>query len=172
MRWISSSCVFCALVGGALAQSPLIYNRSILNAASFVPAGIPGGAIARGSIFSLFGARIGPAQPASPGSFPLQTTLGNVSINVVQGSTSVSAIPLYVSAGQINAIMPSNAPLGMASVQVVVNGNLKSNLHPVRIVNSAFGVFSVLGTGSGPGVFFTIPPGGMPVTSPTITPHT
>ena len=161
--------LICVLAGCAYAQPPLIYNRSVLNAASFVPAGIPGGAIARGSIFSLFGTRLGPAQPASPGSFPLQTTLGGVSLNVIQGGTAVAVIPLYVSAGQINAIMPSNAPLGMASIQVV-NGNLKSNLHPVRVVGNSFGIFTVLGTGSGPGVFFNIAPdGSMPVNSPTIT---
>jgi uncharacterized protein (TIGR03437 family) len=170
MRWISFAGLFCWLAGSAFAQLPLIFNRSVSNAASYMPAGIPGGAIARGSIFSLFGAHIGPAQPANPGSFPLQTSLGGVSINVIQAGTSVSAIPLYVSAGQINAIMPSNAPLGMASVQVVVNGNLKSNLHPVRIVNSAFGVFSVLGTGSGPGVFFNfLSADNQPVNSPTVT---
>jgi uncharacterized protein (TIGR03437 family) len=168
MRWIPFAVLLCG-AGSTLAQPPVIYNRSVLNAASFVPAGIPGGAIARGSIFSLFGARLGPAQPASPASFPLQTALGGVSINVIQGGGApVAAIPLYVSAGQINAIMPSNAPLGLASIQVV-NGNLKSNLHPVRIANSALGIFTVLGTGSGPGVFFNITPDGMPVNSPTIT---
>src|ERR1700689_4916833 len=91
------------LIGVAVAQPPLIYNRSIYNAASFMPAGVPMGAIAQGSIFTIFGAQMGPAKSVTANSFPLGTTLGGVSINIVQGSTTVSAIPLYVSAIQINA---------------------------------------------------------------------
>src|SRR5690349_24924198 len=104
---------------------PAIFNRGVVNAASFLPGGLAGGAIAQGSIFSIFGRRLGPA--ASPAlSFPLQNSLGGVSVRVFQGAASVAAIPVYVSAGQINAIMPSNAPLGTASVQVTFN-NLQSN---------------------------------------------
>ena len=116
----------------AFAQQPLIYSRSVYNAASYMPSGVPGGAIARGSIFSLFGSNLGPSPAVSASAFPLGTALGGVSINVVQGSNTVSAIPLYVSASQINAIMPSNAPLGLASLQVV-SGYFKSNLAPVQI---------------------------------------
>ena len=168
-RSLFLTALFCALATSALAQPPLIYSRSIYNAASYMPAGIPAGAIARGSIFSLFGTRIGPAQPATANSFPLGTTLGGVSLNVVQGATTVSAIPLYVSATQINAIMPSNAPLGNASIQVVV-GNFRSNMHPVRIANSAFGIFTALGTGIGPGILQNfIAADNQPINSPTIT---
>jgi uncharacterized protein (TIGR03437 family) len=157
------------LAVSVFAQPPLIFNRGIFNAASFVPAGIPGGAIARGSIFSLFGARLGPTPPANANSFPLGTTLSGVAINVVQGSTTVSAIPLYVSASQINAIMPSNAPLGTASIQVVVNGS-GGNLHPVRIASSDFGIFTARGIGIGPGILQNfIAADNQPINSPTIT---
>jgi uncharacterized protein (TIGR03437 family) len=65
--------------------------------------------------------------------------------------------------------MPSKAPLGAASIQVVA-GNLKSNLLPVRIANSAFGIFTALGTGSGPGSLQNfISAANQPVNSPTIT---
>lgn len=161
--------LFCALATSALAQPPLIYNRSVYNAASYMAAGLPSGAIARGSIFSVFGARIGPSQPSTANSFPLGTTLGGVSINIVQGGASVSAIPLYVSATQINAIIPSNAPLGAASVQVVV-GNFRSNMAPVRIASSAFGIFTALGTGLGPGILQNfVTADNQPINSPTIT---
>jgi uncharacterized protein (TIGR03437 family) len=146
--------VLCALLTGvAVAQPPLIFNRSIYNAASFMPAGVPMGAIAQGSIFTIFGAQMGPAKSVTANSFPLGTTLGGVSINIVQGSTTVSAIPLYVSAIQINAIMPSKAPLGMVSVQVVVN-NAHSNMSPVQVVSSAVGIFTANGTGMGPGSLY------------------
>lgn len=133
------------------AQSGVIYPKSVLNAASYAAPGLPHGSIARGSVFSIFGLGLGPS--SSPGlAFPLSTTLGGVSVKVFQASTSVNAIPLYVGGGQVNAIMPSNAPLGRASVQVVFNG-FSSNPAPITIVNSSFGIYAATGAGLGPGVF-------------------
>jgi uncharacterized protein (TIGR03437 family) len=91
---------------------------------------------------------LGPAQGASQSSFPLVTTFSGVSIQVTQGSTTVNAIPSYVSAGQVNAIMPSNAPLGWSSVWVTFSG--KSNPSPVYIVHDSPGIFTFTGTGIGP----------------------
>src|SRR5262249_6953722 len=136
---------------GAWAQQPAITYRGVVNAASLMPQGLPGGGIARGSIFSIFGRSLGPATPAFPATFPLPTTLGGVSVIVSQGATTVNAIPLFVSPGQINAIMPSNAPLGMVSVRVSVN-NARSNPAPVRVVESTLGVFAVNRAGGGPGI--------------------
>jgi uncharacterized protein (TIGR03437 family) len=160
----------CAILGGAaVAQPPLIYNRSIYNAASFMPAGVPMGAIAQGSIFSIFGNFLGPSKAVTASSFPLANTLAGVSINIIQGSTTVPAIPVYVGIGQINAIMPSTAPLGIASVQVVVN-NARSNMAPIQIVSSEVGIFTANGTGIGPGVLWNfIAQNNQPVNSPTVT---
>jgi uncharacterized protein (TIGR03437 family) len=171
---LTGSCFFCPVLfltftlGLAAQNTPLVYNRSITNAASYMPAGLPDGAIAQGSIFTFFGNRLGPSVGVSANAFPLGTTLGGTSINVIQGTTSVAAIPVYVSNGQINAIMPSNAPIGNASIQVV-NGNGKGNLAPVRIVASAFGIFSALGSGQGPGILQNfISQTNQPINSPTI----
>ncbi len=85
-------------------------------------AGYRPGVIARGSIFTVFGAGIGPAAGlASPG-YPLGSWLSDVTVRVQQGSVGVNAIPIYVSAGQINAIMPSDAPLGDVQLQVLYAG--------------------------------------------------
>jgi uncharacterized protein (TIGR03437 family) len=65
--------------------------------------------------------------------------------------------------------MPSTAPLGMASVQVVVN-NAKSNLAPVQIVSSSFGIFTAKGSGIGPGVLYNfVAQNNQPINSPTVT---
>jgi uncharacterized protein (TIGR03437 family) len=56
-----------------------------------------------------------------------------------------------VSPTQINAIMPSNAPLGAVSMYVTFN-NSKSPPTPARVVTDSFGVFSINGAGVGPGV--------------------
>ncbi len=139
--------------GIPLFAQPSIGQRGIVNAGSYTPFGIPGGGIARGSVFSIFGAGLGPA--SSPAlAFPLSTTLGGVSIKVsnANGSVSADAIPLFVSPGQINAIMPSNAPLGRVSVVVTVNG-VRSLLSPIDVVNSTFGIYAISSGGFGPGVF-------------------
>ncbi len=136
----------------ALAAQTAIFPHGIVNAASYTPAGLPSGGIARGSIFSIFGTNIGPASAVQVSVFPIQPALNGVSIQVTQGSISVAALPLYVSAGQINALMPSNTPLGLVSVRVTFN-NIRSNASTVRIVNSSFGFFSATASGTGPGAF-------------------
>src|ERR1700690_1599431 len=119
---------------GLWAQLPAIYPHSIVNAASFLAPGLPAGSIARGSIFTIFGTAIGPPQGVQVSAFPLQNTFSGVSITVTQGNTVVSALPLYVRHDQINAVMPSNAPLGPVSVMVTYN-NARSNPSPISVVN-------------------------------------
>src|SRR5260370_9241213 len=123
------------------AQAPAITPHSIVNAASFMNPALPGGAIARGSLFSISGQNLGPVILAQPPSPPFATTLSGVSIRITQGATAVDAIPVSVIANNVTAIMPSNAPLGLASVQVTNNG-LRSNPSPVTIVNSSFAAYA------------------------------
>ena len=135
---------------GAVLGQPFIAYRGVVNAASSFPEGLPGGAIARGSTFTIYGRRLGPAA-SPPLAFPLATTLGGVSITVTQGTTTLNAIPVFVSAGQINAILPSNTPLGLVTLRVIFN-NVRSNPAPIRIVNSSFGIFAANRAGTGPGI--------------------
>jgi uncharacterized protein (TIGR03437 family) len=136
----------CAL----FAQQPVLYSRSAVNAASYAPFGLPNAAIARGGVFTVFGENLGPAQ--SPAlSFPLPSTLGGVSMSVTQNGVTTQAIPIYVSAGQINAIMPSSVTAGLATLRVVYLTN-KSNAITIQIANSAPGIFAVSGGGFGPGI--------------------
>ncbi|MCB1020626.1 MAG: hypothetical protein KDC27_11905 [Acidobacteria bacterium] len=133
------------------AQQARIPPRAVVNAASFARPGLPNGSLARGSIFTIFGSRIGPDASLSATEFPLSTSLSGVQITVSQGDTSVDAIPLFVSAGQINAILPSDAPLGRVSI-VVRNGTRRSNPAPAVVVPASLGLFTVIGAGSGPAV--------------------
>jgi uncharacterized protein (TIGR03437 family) len=131
------------------AQIPKIYTHGVTNAASYTASGLPTGAVALGSIFTIFGTNLGPANGVQVSSFPLGTTFNGVAIKVTQGSTTVNALPLYVSQSSINAIMPSNAPLGLVSLRLTFNG-LPSNPIPVRVVNDSAGIFTFTGTGLGP----------------------
>jgi uncharacterized protein (TIGR03437 family) len=149
--------------GALYAQPPLIYYRGVVNVASYMPPALPAGGIAQGAQFSIFGANLGPA--TSPAlSFPLSTTLAGVSISITQGTTTVAAIPVFLSPGQINAIMPSNAPLGMVSLRVTYN-NFRSNYAPVQVVASSFGIFTSTGTGQGPGSIENYSPTALPLNS-------
>ena len=103
--------------------APIINNGGVVNAASFAPPGLSGGSIAQGSIFSIFGQQLGPPTLAQVSRFPLSTTLAGVSVQVIQGTTTISAFPIVVTANQVNAIMPSNAPLGQVSVTVTYNAD-------------------------------------------------
>ncbi|MCB1022497.1 MAG: hypothetical protein KDC27_21385, partial [Acidobacteria bacterium] len=110
------------LFGATVCAQPFVYYRSIFNAASFAPSGAPNGAVAQGSIFTVFGRGLGPAAGAQAAAFPLSESVAGVSVEVCQTSTCVAALPLFVRADQINAVMPSNAPLGAASLRVTVDG--------------------------------------------------
>ena len=137
-------------LGATCEAQPYIAYRGIYNVASYAATGLPNGSIARGSAFAIFGSRLGPAS-TPPLTFPLQNTLGGVSITVTQGATKVNAIPIALTPGQINAIMPSNAPLGLVSLAVTYNG-ATSNPVPVQVVNSSFGIFTANSAGDGPGI--------------------
>lgn len=138
----------CAALPLVINAKPAIYPHSVLNAADYAAPGLPAGSIAQGSLFTVFGSALGPSPASSQNSFPLTTGFGGVSIQVTQGTAAVNALPIFVSPGQINAIMPSNAPLGWASVWVTYNG--KSNPAPVYIVHDSPGIFTFTGTGIGP----------------------
>src|ERR1035441_7520267 len=119
MRLLGSLLLLSSSFSLLLGQTtPYISPRGIVNGASFAPLGAPNGLIARGSIFTIFGANLGPTTGVQVSAFPLGTTLAGVSVRVSQGSTSVDAFPLYVRNDQVNVIMPSNVPLGNVSIQV------------------------------------------------------
>src|SRR5262249_32086482 len=121
----------------------------VVNVASYYPPGLPAGSIAQGSMFAIFGSGLGPAQGVLQNGATLAATFSGVSVQVTQGTTTVNAYPLYVGQSQINAVMPSNAPIGWVSVWVTYN-NVKSNPSPVYIVHDSPGIFAALGTGIGP----------------------
>lgn len=139
------------LVAQPATAQPFIFYRGILNAASFSSQGLPNSAIARGSIFSIFGHDLGPAEGAVVSSFPLADSLAGVSIEVCQAGACSAAIPLFVRADQINAVLRSDAPLGAVSVRVTFDGQA-GNFSPAEVVETSFGAFAISSAGFGPGI--------------------
>ena len=147
LRWL----LLLALSSSLFAQQPYINYRGVFNAASYHPSALPSGALAQGSLVTIFGRDFGPATPAQASTYPLADSLAGVSIEILQSGSTTPAIPLYVSPTQINALLPSTAPLGRASLRVVFNG-VKSNYTPIRIVSASPGLFAINSAGYGPGV--------------------
>ncbi len=157
------------LLTAAALSAQRLFPRGIVNAASSMAPGLPGGAIARGSIFTVYGSNISPANFDQARTYPLSTTFNNVTIQITQGSNTVKAIPFAVRAGQINAIMPSNAPLGVVSVTVTYN-SFTTNPIQARIVNSTFGILTVNSAGFGPALVQNAVPSGLPPLNSLTTP--
>jgi len=139
-----------ARMWGRSAAGPALAENGVVNAASFCPPLIPGGAIARGSIFSLFGGGLGSSKGIVL-KYPLLTFLGGISIRVVGGGEKVDALPLFANGNQVNAVMPSNAPLGPVTITLSFNG-VQSTPISARVVERSVGLFSARSTGAGIGV--------------------
>jgi len=166
MKILPAFLLFCA---GILHAQPYINYRGIVNAASLMPQGPIGSEIAQGSVFSIFGSGLGPAGSNPASQFPLQTSLANVSVTVTQGSISLNALPIGVTPGQLDVIMPSNAPIGRVSITVTFNG-ATSNPVTATVAQSSFGIFALGGSGYGPGTLQNYISGSnQPINSLTVT---
>ncbi len=138
---------------------PEFGTNSIVNSASFMPVSLPAGKIAQGSIFTVFGTDMGPAPAAVNPAFPLATEIGpdngrvRIFVKSRVDTNTFMAIPLFAGRTQVNAIMPSNVPIGAATITVEYDaGTIRpnSNAVDVEIVASSFGIFTVAGSGQGP----------------------
>ena len=128
-----------------IVQVPVISASGITNAASYVT-----GRVAPGEMITIFGSGLGPATIA-----PMQTDeRGYVSTSL--GGTQVlfdgTPAPLiYSLAGQVSAVVPYETfGKNSTEVQVVFQGQ-SSNTVSVPVVTSTPGVFTLDGSGSGPG---------------------
>jgi uncharacterized protein (TIGR03437 family) len=130
----------------ASAQNPLINpTGGIVNAADFQ------GPLAPGALFSIFGSRLS-SQTASALTIPLSNQLGGVTVQFINGSTTIDAPMLYVQpdgatagSSQINAQVPWElvAPGTTATVNVVVSHDgVSSAPTPVTVGPFSPGIFA------------------------------
>jgi uncharacterized protein (TIGR03437 family) len=119
--------VFFLLLGVAglgLAQTPVISNGGVANAASFSST-TP---IAPGALFSIFGIDLA-SSVANADTIPLSNSLGGATVEFIQGSNTFPAPMLFTqpttstATSQINAQVPWELdPTQQTQVQVTVNG--------------------------------------------------
>ena len=126
--------------GEGVFLSPL----GVVNAASFAPPTYP---VSGGTLISAFGSGLATAAEQAQ-AIPLPTNLGGVSVTV----NGVAAPLLFVSGEQINLQVPFGAS-GSSATIVVNNNGTASNEVAVPLAASSPGIFSVDGTGFGPGTF-------------------
>jgi len=144
-----SCAILVAAASTSLFAQPVVSEGGMVNAASSVDPKLPSGAIAQGSLFIIYGARIGPAQlVASP--LPWPNTLSGTSVRVASGSVTADCPIYYTSSGQVAAVMPSNVPVGNATLTLSYNGGASVG-RSVRVVASSFGMYTTNLRGSGPG---------------------
>jgi uncharacterized protein (TIGR03437 family) len=118
---------------------------TVVNGASFL-----GGAVSPGEFVSILGTSLGPITPLGPSidsTGKISTTLGNVQVFF-----SATPAPLtYVSSGQINCIVPYGVS-GLSTVPIQVKFLAQpSNVVTQNVQNSAPGIFSATGNGTGQG---------------------
>ena len=142
--------VYCSLLAAAAAfAQPSI--TSVENAASNIPPGLPNSGIARGSMFVVKGANLGPPSIVVAQSFPLPLTLAATSVSVTSAGQTVSAIMYYAWNRQVAAILPSSAVAGLGTVTVTYN-NAASAAFPITIVPTNAAIFTRTSTGTGDAV--------------------
>src|SRR5260370_24690828 len=144
------------LISSALGQ-PVI--SGIVNAARYASAPndtsgnrIGNNIIAQGSIFAVFGSGMGPATLTFAAGLPLPTSVpdaNGTSIAVSGGGKTVNAYMVYTSAGQLAAILPSTAPIGLTTVTVTYSGKT-SAAATITVVKSQLGIFTSNAQGTGP----------------------
>lgn len=145
------------LAGSATAQ---ITITDVVNAGSRIRSGQQSSGIAQGALFAITGKGVGPDQPQQA-SFPLPTTdgLGGVTVQATVGGLTVDAILVYVSANAVDAILPSNTPLGAGTV--TLNNNGVTATKAITVVAAAFGIFTQTPTtGAAQALAFNVNPDG------------
>ena len=134
------------ILSAANSTAPAI--SGVANSASNRAPGLSASGIAQGSIFTVYGANLGPASCNAVLAFPLQTSMCGVSLTVTVNGTSTAPLPLFVYATQINAILPSLTPAGSGTITVTYN-NQTSATSAIQVMNTAFGTFTPTGNGAG-----------------------
>lgn len=144
------SLVAAMIAASAFAQPSV---SGLQNNYSYLVPGAANYGIAEGSIFIIYGKNIGPATLAQQTAYPLNKNLGGVTISVTVGGVTTTAIPYYVSAGQIAAILPAATPVGTGTITVAYGGQT-SAAAPIVVVQSAFGILTMNNAGSGAAAAF------------------
>ncbi|MGB7758415.1 MAG: hypothetical protein WBL61_01220 [Bryobacteraceae bacterium] len=136
----------------ALTVGPNPAIAAVMNNYSFTLPGTANYGIAPGSIFTIFGS--GMATPGVPAVLQdstngLPSTLNGASVEVTVLGVTVRPALYYATATQIAAVLPSITPVGTGTITVTYNG-IASAPATIQVVESALGLATISGDGTGP----------------------
>src|SRR5581483_7555252 len=123
-----------AVVGAQPPAPPSVTQDGVRNAANRIPPGLPGGAIAPGSLIAIEGVRL-----AGP----------KLDLRIESDGPAVRLAPLRVSDDRILAVVPPDAPIGDARL-IVAHSGQQSLPYPLRIVDGSFGIFNITASDESP----------------------
>ena len=124
-------------------------DRALAGGAAFVAVSAASGApaVAADSLVSLFGPNL--ASQAMGAVPPYPTTLGGIGVQVVDSTgKSAAAQILYVSAGQVNILMPAGTAAGTATINII-NGTGTVPSGTAQVEAAAPALFTANANGQG-----------------------
>src|SRR5262249_50524384 len=121
-----------------------------VNLANLIPPGLPNYGIAQGSMFTLVLQGFGASPTLANSPFPLNLAGASMQISVAGAKVDVPLV--WTGPASLVGFAPSATPTGDGTITVTFNGQT-SPPAPVKIVPSAFGIFTLSYSGAGPGVF-------------------
>jgi uncharacterized protein (TIGR03437 family) len=125
---------------GASAQAPEIARGGVVSAASNTPIALAGSAIPRGALLTIRGTRFK----------PFSESQSDLSVKLVGPAGEKALAITAADSSSVTARVPADAPLGPASLTVVVERE-RSAPYSVKVVRAQFGIYAVNGKGWGPG---------------------
>lgn len=160
--FICNFAIFLVLtLPGVLSAAEPVSIAAVRNAASLSPSAQSvrpwdGPALALGSIFTAFGAGLGPVELVT-GALPYPTQLPadpggtRVTFRSVESGEVFEAYLMHAWQSQVSGIVPSDLPLGPAKFTISYDG-LESDPMQIEIVETDPGIFTISQTGLGAGV--------------------
>jgi uncharacterized protein (TIGR03437 family) len=139
---------------GGTTSTPTPAITALQNNYSYILPGLPNYGISPGSLFIIKGSNLN-NQPlsslqssAAPG-VPL--TLNGTSVSVTVNGTTTQPAIYYTSPTQLAVVLPSATPAGTGTITVTNSGQASAPA-PIQVVQSALGLDTLYGTGTGQGV--------------------
>jgi uncharacterized protein (TIGR03437 family) len=142
LSWISATADLRAQPG------PPPFVKSANNSADYSTT------IAQGSLFVVFGSNLGPPALVQVSAFPLPNSLSGTQVTVTSGTTTLNCPMIYTYSQQVVAVLPSNTPVGTASITVAYNGQTDPSGYSttqVTVATSSVGLFTTSSSGWGAG---------------------
>ncbi len=131
------------LVPALFAQTPVLPSGSAVNGASFRAATDPGGAIAPGTIVSIFGSNLASETQVAM-TVPLSTSLAGTTVTF----NDVPSPLFFVSAGQVNIQVPFEIPAGAVTLKVTRSTGSASQSITLAAVSPGLFTLNAQGTGA------------------------